>query len=237
MLLIAPACLAAGAIGVGVFLIVNSRAYGTEDSSGTTLPSSAGKLPPGTPLTLGAKAVDVGLRYLGIEEVPKGSNGGASVDIFLKGVYGTGAHLLKLPPASRAWCAAFVRYCFEKAAEELGLPPPFSGIKDPLTLVKSWRDVFGKYECEPKTGAVGLFIRMGVPGVDAGRRHATLVVRVEGDKVVTVEGNHNDEVALVSRPKKDFTVFLDVDRYVADHRPVISGSSAMLGLDVFSAGY
>lgn len=232
---IGPLLVGAGA-GVGVLLLLNRRAYATEDETGQTLTPAEVKreaqLPPGTPPSLGTKAVEVGLRLRdqGIKEEPKGSNRGPGVDPIIRGVRGDGEKLIGQP-----WCGRFVRYCFEKAAEEAGLPPPFADVKDSLAAVLSWRDRFKGYEIkDPKPGAVGLLIKTGLPGVDAGKRHATLVVRTEGNKVVTVEGNHSDAVAVVTRPKGDFAVFLDIDRYVADRKqaPKVAG---LLGLDVFTA--
>jgi len=224
MNIVSKIAVAAGA-GLGVFLLATREAYGTE-STGSSLPASAGYIPSGTPVSLGARAVAVGLRLVGTKEDPKGSNRGPAVDQIVRGVNSDGEKLL-----GKAWCARFVRFCFETAAKEMGLSPPFAGIKDSLAQVTSWRDTFKRWSTDdPRTGCVALLL-------SGGRSHATLVVRREGDQIVTCEGNHNDQVAIVSRPRSAFTIFLDIDRYCADRArsASVSGSGALLGLDVFTA--
>lgn len=221
--------------GAGAFLLYGRFSYASEDTSGETLPpeqAKAVKLPAGTPASLGSRAVEVGLKLVGVKEEPKGSNRGDVVDQINRGVRSdAGDRLLGKP-----WCARFVRYCYEKAADETGKAPPFQSVKDTLAAVSSMADVFKGYETEPKPGAAAL-IKSKIPG--GGWKHATMVVSVDGDRVKTVEGNHNDQVAVVTRPKSDFAVFLDVDRWASErNKPAVAGElGAMLaGLDIFAAG-
>ena len=220
-----PIFVALGA-GVGALVLWSRRALATEDDTGQTLASEedkearAARSALGSSKTLGARAVVVGLRYLGTAESPSKSNRGPVVDRFNRGRRGDGEKLVGKP-----WCARFARYCYEEAAEELGLPPPFAGIKGTLAAVTSWPTSLKGYETPPKPGAVGILLKKGV-------RHATIVIRTEGDKVVTVEGNHKGRVALVSRPKSDFAVFLDVERRAAAAPRVVG----LIGLDVYAAG-
>ena len=231
--------LGAGA-GIGTLIILQRRVLAFEDETGETLTpeetraevarvEEKASAPTGRLPSLGEKAVEVLTRLVGTKEDPPKSNRGLIVDQINRGVHGDGEKLI-----GKAWCARTVRWAYEKAAEELKRPPPFAGIKGTLAAVTDWRDKFKGYETSPKPGAVGLLIKAGLPGVDKGKRHATLVVRVDGSKVVTVEGNHGDRIALVTRPKSDFAVFLDIDRYVAERgRSRVAG---LLGLDLIGAG-
>lgn len=222
--------LAAGAGTATYFLFFHEEAGATEnDTSGKTVdPSSTEGKPTTPPKTLGEQAVAVLLRDLGAHEEPwpnyphppsPNSNRGPVVDKINLGVYGDGKKLLGQP-----WCARTVRYAYEKAAQEIGLPPPFAGIKSTLATASSWKSTFKKWKLDqPKVGAVGLFL--------AGKKsHAMLISSVTGDTVYTVEGNHNDSVALVKRHASDFDVLLDVEAYVRSKQERVAGY--VLGIDV-----
>lgn len=202
--------LAGVGVGAGVYFAWTRIASATEDSSGDTVDPKEAKPPtPTTPAkpALGAKAVEVLTRHVGAMESPKGSNRGPVVDQIIRGVNGDGEKLLGKP-----WCARAVRYAYEKAAQELGQAPPFAGVKPSLAAVNDWADIFKQYlTSEPKTGHVGLIL-------SGGTRHATLVSKVDGETVYTVEGNHSDSVATVKRPRSKFKHFVDVQRYVEDKK-------------------
>ncbi len=66
-------------------------------------------------MTLGQSALNIALSQNGVSEQPKGSNGGPEVTQYLKSV-GMGA--------GNAWCMAFVYWCVNKAAADLGRKNP-----------------------------------------------------------------------------------------------------------------
>lgn len=226
-----PLALAAGGGAIAYFAFGRS-ALATEDDSGEEVPPTEAKplfVPvtpsappspskaqaPSTPSTLsrpssstglGLKAVEVLTRMVGAKEDPPRSNRGPVVDQINIGIYEDGKKLLGQP-----WCARTVRYGFEKAAQELGLPPPFASIKGTLAGVSDWKDKFSKYRLDaPKPGAVALIDNDKV-------RHATLVSNASGDTVYTVEGNHKDSLATVKRKKSAFDGgFYDVEAFVRD---------------------
>ena len=200
--------------GLLVFSLVPKR--DTEDETGTTIPPDEFVGPPAPAgQSLGLKAVEALSRYVGAKEEPKGSNRGPVVDQIVTGVTGDGKSLLGKP-----WCARALRFAYEKAAQELGQPLPFSSIKSKLAAVTDWADTFKGYACDPKPGCAALIL-------DGSHRHATLVSRVDGDTVVTVEGNHSDSVAIVKRQRSAFKHFLDIEAYAK--RPTSISGLDLLG--------
>lgn len=115
---------------------------------------------------------------LEVEETPRNTNNGRKVKQYLKSV-GLGA--------GYPWCMAFVYWCMEQAAKEMGQPNPLvktGGVAD------QWnRTVLRKL---PKTGAVkpgDIFIII----YKNGSGHTGIVEEVKNGYVLTVEGNTNDE--------------------------------------------
>lgn len=229
--------LAGTGVGAGAFFLFTPRALATEDTSGTDVdpnrakpqptppaPAAPGVSPPVETGRLGQRAAEVLFRLVGTKEEPPGSNRGPVIDEILRGLYNDAPKLIGKP-----WCARTVRYAYEKAAQELGLPKPFAALKSRLSFVTDWRDQFKRfYVKEPRTGVVALIIREG-------KRHATLVSRVEGDKVFTVEGNHADSIATVMRPKSGFDYFVDVEAYLASAAQTLTGTGTGTGLDLLGA--
>lgn len=229
-----------GACAYLAFLGVASAATTENDETGETIsPASpegrsladqAKAASGGNSKTLGEKAVEVLSRHVGAHEEPwptypkkpsPNSNRGPVVDQILRGVHNDGEKLL-----GKAWCARATRYAYEKAAQELGLPPPFKNIKDSLAMVSSWNKQFKKYKIsEPKVGATALLKNLS---------HSTIVARINPDgSVTTIEGNHGDAVANVRRKPSDL-IFLDIDAFVRDQGERVSGY--ILGTDVLIAG-
>lgn len=135
-------------------------------------------------------ALAVAIREIGAREEPPGSNRGPRVDQYLRAV--------GLDPArgSFPWCAAFAYWCFGRAADELGRPNPVirtAGVLD------HWR----------KAGEAGIKRLPAAAAIDdpgrvhpgmlfvldtgGGTGHTGFVERVEGGRLVTVEGNTNDD--------------------------------------------
>jgi hypothetical protein len=153
--------------------------------------------------TLAQRALEIALTQNGIEEVPRGSNGGADVNVYLRSV-GLGAGF--------AWCMAFVYWCVNKAAGEMG-------IKNPLVktagVMMQWNSTQLRKLPNRSSGikAGDIFI-MEFAG---GNGHTGFVVKVENGIVYTIEGNTNDdgsregyEVAKRQRPISTFKGFIQL---------------------------
>ena len=122
---------------------------------------------------LTARVLEVAAGEVGVKEV--GINRGERVELYQATV--------GIPPGS-SWCAAFVFFCFEQAARDLGLVNPL-----------------------PKTGGVHKMFRRSpepyrifhpLPGAvyfhdsGCGLGHAGIVESVAGDHIVGIEGNTNE---------------------------------------------
>jgi len=126
------------------------------------------------------RALSIAVREIGIREV--GRNRGPRVEEYLASV--------GLPPGN-PWCAAFVHWCFARAAEDLEreraacfdvLAPRTGGVH------KMWRRIPEKYrQRHPTVGAL-FFHNAG-----AGMGHVGFVKEVlSQDRFSTVEGNTDD---------------------------------------------
>jgi hypothetical protein len=125
--------------------------------------------------TLGKKTIEVAITQLGVEEIPKGSNAGPEVEIYLKSV-GLGK--------GYSWCMAFVYWCVQQSSIK-------TSIKNPL---KKTGGVLVQYN-----SSVALVTQTPQPGdifiMDLGKGlgHTGIVEKVEKDLIHTIEGNTNDE--------------------------------------------
>ena len=156
-------------------------------------------------MSLAGKSLAIALTQNGVEEVPRGSNAGKQVEAYLKSV-GLGK--------GYPWCMAFVYWCVDKAATELGQINP---------LVKTGGVMRQWNECTlrklPKTAIAA--IRPGdifIMDFGGGVGHTGFVVEVKGNIVYTIEGNTNDdgsregyEVAKRQRPASSFKGFIQLN--------------------------
>jgi hypothetical protein len=136
-----------------------------------------------------AKVLEVAASQVGVMEEPLGSNRGPQVDQYLRAV--------GLNPAAGSfpWCAAFVYFCSQQAAQELGRPNPM--IKT-AGVLEHWSEagtrriprVLPREASETPTlvkpGQIFLLSTGGSHG------HMGLIAQVEGGKLTTIEGNTND---------------------------------------------
>lgn len=152
----------------------------------------------------------------GVREVG-GANRGPDVEAYQVGLYGDGRGYLE----GAKWCARFVRYCYERAARELGEPRPFIGWRVPgkdkdsdLASAVKWEKAARArgslvVRTNVRFGDVGLFITPAE--VDPSQPgHVVLVVGRRGDQVVTIEGNFRDRVAMVVRDPQEFAAIARV---------------------------
>lgn len=132
------------------------------------------------------KALEVAISQVGVLEVPPGSNRGPEVDAYLASV--------SVPPG-QYWCAAFVYWCFERAASALDR-------ENPVCRTAGCLDHWQKAETrgarripvEQAAADPSLIMPGQVFIIDhgLGRGHTGIVERVEGGMLVTVEGNTNE---------------------------------------------
>lgn len=128
--------------------------------------------------TLSAAALRVALSQLGVEEQPRGSNGGPQVGRYLKAVgLRTGY----------AWCMAFVYWCVQQAATE-------KEILNPLVrtggVLRQWNET----KCR-KIPSRSRNVRPGdifIMDFGGGVGHTGFVVAVQNGILHTIEGNTND---------------------------------------------
>ena len=222
--IIAAAVAAIGAGGAAALAYTAFRdRTADDDNTGESL--DAAPVAQAEASTLGARAVEELAYHLGEHGGPKGSatyHRGKFIDETQRGRWDdAGDKLLGL-----AWCARAVRWAYEEAAADLGLPKPFPSKLGTLAMAESWKkSPFDKYALSSaKVGAVW------VVKTSAGF-HTGLVAKVLGPlTIVTIEGNHGDAVASVKRTLNlDVDALVDVETWVHDQ-----GSPAVVGLDYFA---
>lgn len=137
-----------------------------------------------------AKTLEVAAGEVGVLEEPPGSNRGLRVDEYLRSVG------LDPTQGSFAWCAAFVYWCFGQAARNLGRDNPLirtGGVLD------HWRRAepagiprlsAADAAADPGRIQPGMIFVLDAGG---GAGHTGLVESVQGGRLVTVEGNTNDD--------------------------------------------
>lgn len=127
-------------------------------------------------MTLKERALEVAISQLGVEEEPKGSNGGPQVNKYLRSV-GLGS--------GYSWCMAFVYWCFKEAAEKMAVNNPLVKTAGVIHHYNRARpEVKFSY---PQPGDIFIM------DYGKGLGHTGIVEKVEPDYVHTIEGNTNDE--------------------------------------------
>lgn len=135
-----------------------------------------------TPNELLAAGVQVARSQLGVMEQPPGSNKGPEVNQYLASV--------NCPPGS-FWCAAFVYWCFEKAAADLGRASPL--VKTGGCLMH-WNKSVGKKIKSTEAANNPSLVKPGqlfIIDHGSGLGHMGIVEAVEGGFIHTIEGNSN----------------------------------------------
>jgi hypothetical protein len=135
------------------------------------------------------KSLDIAATQLGVVEIPPNSNRGPMVDKYLisVGLDPVGNHF--------SWCTAFVYWCFEQAADQLG-------INNPLIKTASCLDHWNRTICQKITKQSALqnpaLIRPGfIFIIDHGNGlgHMGLVESSGGGLLQTIEGNTNPQLS------------------------------------------
>jgi hypothetical protein len=138
--------------------------------------------------SLATAALAVAVGEIGRMEDPPGSNRGARVDEYVRAV--------GLDPVGACpWCAAFVYWCFDRAAVAAGVANPVVKTAGVLDHWRRARDrgvrtiTGGRAKSNPELVRPGMIFVM-----DFGRGvgHTGFVEAVAGGRLVTIEGNTND---------------------------------------------
>jgi hypothetical protein len=163
------------------------------------------------PISLSLLALEIAISQIGQSEQPKGSNSGPMVDQYLKAV--------GLNPGY-PWCQAFVNWCFEKAAEQMGKAEP---VPNTGGVLKCWdmmslnhRILQREAVSRPQLVKPGMQFVMNY---GHGQGHTGIVERIEGLVLHTIEGNTNEagsrEGCVVARKERrmDDKLMLGFIRY------------------------
>ncbi|MEI7869727.1 MAG: peptidoglycan-binding domain-containing protein [Candidatus Methylumidiphilus sp.] len=128
---------------------------------------------------------------IGIREKPLGSNRGTEVDEYLRTVGIDPKH------GGKAWCVAFTYYCYAKAANDLAMQNPHiktagvldhwhqAQVKPKVICVKNSHAIADPSLVQP--GSLFIIDHGG------GLGHSGLVIEVSNGRLVTIEGNTNDD--------------------------------------------
>ncbi|POR25418.1 amidase [Flavobacterium columnare] len=125
-------------------------------------------------MTLAQSSLEVATRQIGVTEIPKGSNAGPEVEIYLKSVGLTKGY---------SWCMAFVYWCVLEASKKAGVPNP---LKKTAGVLDQWNSKPELRQTKPKAGYVFIM------DFGKGLGHTGFVEKVlPNGKIQTIEGNTN----------------------------------------------
>lgn len=176
-------------------------------------------------------ALAVAGSFLGVKEVPPGSNRGPEVTKFLNSIGLSGGY---------PWCAAFVWFCIQSAASKLSLANPF--IRSGACVVfERWARLKGILKSNPEAGDV--FLCYSVPEGEGRRRasHTGLVLSVDlnAGTFKTIEGNTNLDgsregtgVFKRTRPISDRYAFIRYNDLVAEAKVAVQPAPAKIEASV-----
>ena len=140
-------------------------------------------------MTLAQKTLEIATAQIGVEEIPRNSNAGPEVEIYLKSV-GLGR--------GYAWCMAFIYWCTQRASAHVNTKNPLKKTGGVLDQYNS-RPLLAKKT--PQPGDVFII------DFNNGTGHAGFVEKIVGNTLYTIEGNTNDsggrEGYKVARRKRD----------------------------------
>lgn len=155
--------------------------FGVEPAAPESAPAAASPL--------GLAAIEIARAEIGVREQPPGSNRGPRVDEYLRGVG------LDPGDGSFAWCAAFVYFCFGKAAEAAGRRNPLTKTAGVLAHWNRAESSGGHRIKKADAAANPSLVRVGqIFCIDfgGGAGHTGIVTGIQAGKLLTIEGNTND---------------------------------------------
>jgi len=138
---------------------------------------------------LAAEAVAFAITQIGVMEQPLGSNRGPEVDEYVRA-----AGLS--PSGGFAWCVAFTHFCYLSAAKKLGVPNPHirtAGVLDHWN--KAGKSALATRITTARAVADPGLVQPGqlfIIDLGSGLGHSGMVVEVSDGRLVTIEGNTND---------------------------------------------
>jgi peptidoglycan hydrolase-like protein with peptidoglycan-binding domain len=148
----------------------------------TTSPAATAKSP------LLAGALEFAAGEIGVREEPLGSNKGKRVVEYQASV--------GIPGGGEPWCAAFVYFCFQQAAAKLGVKNPVIKTASVLDHWNTARDQGIKRVLHDDAVQNPALVKPGmifIISTGNGTGHTGLVESISGTKLVTIEGNTNDD--------------------------------------------
>ncbi len=137
--------------------------------------------------TLLKKVLEIANSQIGVVEKPPHSNRGPEVDAYLKSVG------LNPSAGNYPWCAAFVYWCFDKAAKEIGETNPAiktAGVLDHWNRTKGTKIPVAEATANPgkiKPGAIFIM------DFGKGQGHTGIVESIGNGYITTIEGNTNND--------------------------------------------
>lgn len=134
------------------------------------------------PSGLLAKAIEIAQSQIGVMETPPGSNRGKEVDAYLASTN---------TPVGNFWCAAFIFWCFKKAAEELGIVNP---VFKTAGCLAHWNNTKGQKITKAQAINNPMLIKPGsifIKDHGSGLGHTGIVTGVSDGFIETIEGNSN----------------------------------------------
>ncbi|NHM08191.1 CHAP domain-containing protein [Flavobacterium sp. CYK-4] len=139
------------------------------------------------PTMLLKKVLEIANSQIGVVEQPAHSNRGPEVDLYLKAVG------LNPKSGNYPWCAAFVYWCFEQAAKELGKTNPLvktAGVLDHWNRTKGIKISTSVALSDLSKIQPGSIFIMDF---GKGQGHTGIVESVGNGYITTIEGNTNND--------------------------------------------
>ncbi|MGH8175579.1 MAG: CHAP domain-containing protein [Steroidobacter sp.] len=160
---------------------------------GALFPTPSSPAPTGASSSLSLQALAVAASQIGVREQPEGSNSGPQVDRYLASV---GVTPRVGPAANRAWCAAFVYWCYQTASRSLGAVNPVvktGGVLRHWDLARANASA-KRHRKQQAIQDPGLVKPGFVFVYDFGRGlgHTGIVERLDNGRLITIEGNIDD---------------------------------------------
>ncbi len=152
---------------------------------------------------------------MGVGEVPPGSNTGPHIREYFSGCL-RGAKPLRI--TSGPWCAAaacwagYVPWEDDLDVDPQAVPPPHlwrasvAELIDDARAVGAWHPMGDDYA--PRHGDLAIFARNGHDPTHGGLGHVGRVESSTVDTLTTIDGNHGDAWARVTRPMHEALGFI-----------------------------
>lgn len=161
--------------------------------------------PPGERSSLGLRALELSIAELdaGVREEPSGTNDGPRIRVYRSGALRKGKPLRAGPGP---WCAYAASWAAEVAWQGTvgGAEPPHRWRASVAELIADARERGAWHEAgdgyQPAPGDLACFGRAGEDPRRGGKGHVGRVERVEGAQLTTIDANHGDRWARVTRP-------------------------------------